>query len=136
MVTDETVNVVLEEAEIVDCEGDLEADDENIQYHLYALNRNDSNAVAYKVVHVSNRENNELSIATPVNNTVQLLTTPMNGPLYVLSNSNEIVTSESVRSATPCVTKLQVEGSQNMITGIKKVKIHTDLILFLCSFSL
>lgn len=133
---DETVGVVLEEAEIVDCEAEAEADDENVQYHLYAVNRGD-NTVTYKVMHVSDapRENNEVSIATPVNNAVQVLTSPLNGQFYVLSNSSDVVTSETTRTVAPRVAKLQIEGSQNIITGIKKVDcmillLHLTLLLF------
>lgn len=117
---DEAIGVVLEEAEIVDCDAEVEADDDNVQYHLYAINRGD-NTVAYKVMQVSNnhRENNE--VATPVNNTVQVLASPLNGQFYVLSNGNDVVTSESARAVTPHVTKLQIEGSQNIITNVKKV---------------
>ncbi|XP_011064021.1 PREDICTED: upstream stimulatory factor 2-like [Acromyrmex echinatior] len=116
----ETVDVVLEEAEIVDCDADEQQDDD-IQYHLYAINRR-NNTVAYKVMQVSNdsREDNEISIATPVNNTVQVLTAPLNGQLYVLSNSNDIVTTESTKAVVPSVAKLHIEGSQNIITTVKK----------------
>ncbi|XP_025268389.1 upstream stimulatory factor 1 isoform X2 [Camponotus floridanus] len=115
---DETIGVVLEEAEIVDCDAEVEADDDNVQYHLYAINRGD-NTVAYKVMQVSNnhRENNEVSIATPVNNTVQVLASSLNGQFYVLSNGNDVATSESARTVAPRVTKLQLEGSQNIITN-------------------
>lgn len=118
---DEAIGVVLEEAEIVDCDAEVEADDDNVQYHLYAINRGD-NTVAYKVMQVSNnhRENNEVSITTPVNNTVQVLASPLNGQFYVLSNGND-VTSESARAVAPRVTKLQIEGPQNIITNVKKV---------------
>lgn len=132
---DEAIGVVLEEAEIVDCDAEVEADDDNVQYHLYAINRGD-NTVAYKVMQVSNnhRENNEVSIATPVNNTVQVLASPLNGQFYVLSNGNDVVTSESARAVTPRVTKLQIEGSQNIITNVKKVNCFIllyDIILLL-----
>ncbi|XP_014470077.1 PREDICTED: upstream stimulatory factor 1-like isoform X3 [Dinoponera quadriceps] len=93
---DETVGVVLEEAEIVDCEAEAEADDDNIQYHLYAVNRGDS-TVTYKV-----------------------LASPLNGQFYVLSNGNDVVASETARSVAPRVAKLQIEGPQSIITGIKK----------------
>lgn len=118
---DDTIGVVLEEAEIVDCDAEVEADDDNVQYHLYAINRGD-NTVAYKVMQVSNnhRENNEVSIATPVNNTVQVLGSSLNGQLYVLSNGSDVA-SESARAVTPRVTKLQIEGSQNIVTNVKKV---------------
>lgn len=120
VVSAEAVDVVLEEAEIVDCDADVEHEDDNIQYHLY-VNRED-NTLAYKVMHVSNndREDNALSIATPINNTVQVLTSPLNGQLYVLSNGNNVVTSESAKAVVPSVAKLQIEGSQNIVTTVKK----------------
>jgi len=134
VVSAETVDVVLEEAEIVDCDAEAEPDDDNIQYHLYAVNRDD-NTVAYKVMHVSNndREDNELSIATPMNNTVQVLTTPLNGQLYVLSNGNDVVTSESAKAVVPSVAKLQIEGSQNIVTTVKKVSYSILLMNFILS---
>ncbi|XP_012535220.1 upstream stimulatory factor 2 isoform X2 [Monomorium pharaonis] len=118
--SDETVGVVLEEAEIVDCDADIKLDDDDIRYHLYAVNRDD-NAVEYKVMHVSNndREGNELSVATPMNSTVQVLTAPLNAQLYVLSNGNEIIT-DSATAVVPNVTKLQIEGSQNILSAKKK----------------
>lgn len=127
--------MVLEEAEIVDCdaevEADVEADDDNIQYHLYAVNRDD-NTVAYKVMQVSNNdsEDNNVSI-TPVNNTVQVLTTPLNGQLYVLSNGSDVVTSET--RVVPSVAKLQIEGTQNIVTSVKKVS-HLDIIDYVVVF--
>ncbi|KYN03845.1 Upstream stimulatory factor 2 [Cyphomyrmex costatus] len=118
----ETVDVVLEEAEIVDCDVDEQHED-NVQYHLYAINGR-NNTVAYKVMQISNndndREDNEVSIATSVNNTVQVLTSPLNGQLYVLSNSNDVVTSESTKAVVPSVAKLHIEGSQNIVTTVKK----------------
>lgn len=132
---DETIGVVLEEAEIVDCDAEVEADDDNVQYHLYAINRGD-NTVAYKVMQVSNnhRENNEVSIATPVNNTVQVLASSLNGQFYVLSNGNDVVTSESARTVAPRVTKLQLEGSQNIITNVKKVNFFSIIVLHFILF--
>lgn len=116
--------MVLEEAEIVDCDTDMNLEDDDIRYHLYAVNRDD-NAVEYKVMHVSNndREGNELSIATSVNSTVQVLSTPLNAQLYVLSNGNEIITSDSAGTVIPNVTKLQIEGSQNILSTKKKVSL-------------
>lgn len=131
IVSDETVGVVLEETEIVDAD---EPDDDNIQYHLYTVNRDD-NAVAYKLMHVSNndREGNEISpvIATPVNNTVQVLTSPLNGQLYVLSNGNDVVTSESARTVVPSVAKLQIEGSQNVVKKVNNLILLRHFILLL-----
>ncbi|KAL6254874.1 hypothetical protein P5V15_014216 [Pogonomyrmex californicus] len=121
VIADEAVGVVLEEAELVDCDVDGEIEDDNVQYHLYAVNRND-NAVAYKVMRVTNNhsEDNELSITGNVSNTVQVLTSPLNGQLYVLSNGNDVVTSESTTTVVPSVAKLHIEGSQNIVTTVNK----------------
>lgn len=122
-ISNDNVGVVLEEAEIIDCDTEIEtvAEEDNIQYQLCEVNRND-NAVAYRVVQVGDGHTNnaELSIATPINNTVQVLTSPINGQFYVLSNGNEVVASESTRTASPRV-KLQIDNPQNILTTIKKV---------------
>ncbi|KAL0125261.1 hypothetical protein PUN28_004501 [Cardiocondyla obscurior] len=72
-------------------------------------------------MHVRNndREENELSVATPVNTSVQVLTSSLNGQLYVLSNSNDAVTSESAR-VVPSVAKLQIEAAQSIVNTVKK----------------
>lgn len=122
-ISNDNVGVVLEEAEIIDCDTEIEtvAEEDNIQYQLCEVNRND-NTVAYRVVQVGDNHinNNELSIAAPINNTVQVLTSPINGQFYVLSNGNEVVSSESTRTVAPRV-KLQIDNPQNILTNIKKV---------------
>lgn len=122
-ISNDNVGVVLEEAEIIDCDTEIEtvAEEDNIQYQLCEVNRND-NAVAYHVVQVgdSHQNNAELSLAAPINNAVQVLTSPINGQLYVLSNGNEVVTTDSTRSVTPRV-KLQIDNPQTILTNIKKV---------------
>ncbi|KZC05260.1 PREDICTED: upstream stimulatory factor 1-like [Dufourea novaeangliae] len=121
-ITNDNVGVVLEEAEIIDCDTEIDnvTEEDNIQYQICEVNRND-NAVAYRVVQVGEGQanNTELSLTTPLNNTVQVLTSPINGQLYVLSNSNEVVTTESARTVTPRV-KLQIDNPQNILTTIKK----------------
>lgn len=121
-ISNDNVGVVLEEAEIIDCDTEIETitEEDNIQYQLCEVNRND-NAVAYRVVQVSDNHanNSELSIAAPINN-VQVLTSPINGQFYVLSNGNEVVTSETTRTVAPRV-KLQIDNPQNILTTIKKV---------------
>lgn len=123
-ISSDNVGVVLEEAEIIDCDTEIEAvtEENNIQYQLCEVNRND-NAVAYRVVQVGDNQSNntELSIAAPINNTVQVLTAPLNGQFYVLSNSNDVVTTETARTVAPRV-KLQIDNPQNILTNIKKVK--------------
>lgn len=122
-ISNDNVGVVLEEAEIIDCDTEIETvtEEDNVQYQLCEVNRND-NAVAYRVVQVGDghTNNTELSIATPINNTVQVLTSPINGQFYVLSNSNEVVTTESTRTVAPRV-KLHIDNPQNILTTIKKV---------------
>ncbi|KAK9303465.1 hypothetical protein QLX08_004867 [Tetragonisca angustula] len=121
-ISNDNVGVVLEEAEIIDCDTEIETitEEDNIQYQLCEVNRSD-NAVAYRVVQVSDSHtnNSELSIAAPINNTVQVLTSPINGQFYVLSNGNEVVTSETTRTVAPRV-KLQIDNPQNILTTIKK----------------
>ncbi|CAL7951903.1 unnamed protein product [Xylocopa violacea] len=120
--SNDNVGVVLEEAEIIDCDTEIEtvAEEDNVQYQLCEVNRND-NAVAYRVVQVGDNHTNntELSIAAPINNTVQVLTSPINGPFYVLSNGSDVIATESARTVTPRV-KLQIENPQNILTNIKK----------------
>lgn len=127
--SNDNVGVVLEEAEIIDCDTEIETvpEEDNIQYQLCEVNRND-NAVAYRVVQVndSHVNNAELSIATPINNAVQVLTSPINGQFYVLSNSTDIVTSESARTVAPRV-KLQIDNPQNILNTIKKVILSLSL---------
>ncbi|XP_031841388.1 upstream stimulatory factor 1 isoform X2 [Nomia melanderi] len=121
-ISNDNVGVVLEEAEIIDCDTEIDnvKEEDNIRYQICQVNRND-NAVAYRVVQVgeSQANNTELSITTPLNNTVQVLTSPINGQLYVLSNGNEVVATESARTVTPRV-KLQLDNPQNILTTIKK----------------
>lgn len=125
--------ILTEKANGAECEiEEIEAEDDNVQYHLYTVNRGDS-TMMYKVLQVNdnNRVNNEFSIATPVNNTVQVLTSPLNGQLYLLSNNSNIVTSDSARAVAPRVAKLQIEGPQNIITGVKKVKLFDIIVPFI-----
>ena len=121
-ISNDNVGVVLEEAEIIDCDTEIETvtEEDNIQYQLCEVNRND-NAVAYHVVQVGDNHTNnaELSLAAPINNAVQVLTSPINGQLYVLSNGNEVVTTDSTRSVAPRV-KLQIDNPQTILTNIKK----------------
>ncbi|XP_015177596.1 PREDICTED: upstream stimulatory factor-like isoform X3 [Polistes dominula] len=122
-ISDDNVKMVLTEAEIIDMDDNIEikSEDENVQYQLCQINKDES-AVAYRVVQVSDNqlENSELSVATPVNNTVQVLTSPLNGQLYLLSNGNEMLSSDSTRDIIPCVTKVKIEPSENLVLGAKK----------------
>ncbi|KAL2740938.1 upstream stimulatory factor 2-like isoform X1 [Vespula squamosa] len=122
-ICDDNIGMVLEEAEIIDTDGNIEitSEDDNVQYQFCQINRNES-TVAYRVVQVSDNhlDNNELSITTPVNNTVQVLTSPINGQFYLLSSGNEVLTSDSARNVMPRVAKVQIETSENLVPGIKK----------------
>ncbi|XP_017880154.1 upstream stimulatory factor 1-like [Ceratina calcarata] len=115
----ENVDVVLEEAEIIECGNEIEAvnEEENIQYQICEVNRNE-NAVAYRVVQVGESQQTD-SINTPINNTVQVLTSPINAQFYVLSNRNEVATESKTRNVAPRV-KLQIENPQSILTNIKK----------------
>lgn len=119
----DNIGMVLEEAEIIDADGNIEiaSEDDNVQYQFCHINRNES-TVAYRVVQVSDNhlDNSELSIATPVNSTVQVLTSPINGQFYLLSSGNEVLTSESTRNVMPRVAKVQIEASENLVPGLKK----------------
>ncbi|KAI4488598.1 hypothetical protein M0802_011488 [Mischocyttarus mexicanus] len=122
-ISHDNVKMVLTDAEIIDMDGNIEikTEDDNVQYQLCQINRDES-AVAYRVVQVSDNQldNSELSIATPVNNTVQVLTSPINGQVYFLSNGNEMVHSDSTKNVMPCVAKVQIEASDNLVLGGKK----------------
>ncbi|XP_053971615.1 upstream stimulatory factor 2-like [Hylaeus anthracinus] len=119
-ISNDNVGVVLEEAEIIDCDTEIETvtEDDNIQYQLCEVNRNDD-LIAYRVVEAGDghTNNSDLSIASPINNTVQVLTSPINGQFYVFGN--DVVATESTRSTAPRV-KLQLDNPQNILTTIKK----------------
>ncbi|EZA47675.1 hypothetical protein DMN91_012341 [Ooceraea biroi] len=109
--------IVIEEAEIVDCEGEAIGEDE-MRYQ---------EALAYRVVQVNgtaaiqSASEIELPVSQPGNNTVQVLTSPLNGQFYVIGNANDVfTTAQASRSLVPRTTTLQIETPRNCSTGLKK----------------
>lgn len=106
--------IVIEEAEIVDCDGDTVGED-GMRYQ---------EALAYRVVQVNGTTAGneiELPVAQPANNTVQVLTSPINGQFYVIGNANDVfTTAQTSRSLAPRGTTLQIETPRNASTGLKK----------------
>lgn len=113
---DGTAGIVIEEAEIVDCEGEPVAEHE-IRY---------PEALAYRVVQVNGtaaiQSANEIELpATQPNNTVQVLTSPLNGQFYVIGNANDVfTTAQASRSLVPRTATLQIETPRNCTAGLKK----------------
>ncbi|KAM0728490.1 Upstream stimulatory factor 2 [Formica fusca] len=109
--------IVIEEAEIVDCEGEPIGEDE-MRYQ---------EALAYRVVQVNGTtaiqptNEIELPVSQPGNNTVQVLTSPINGQFYVIGNANDVfTTAQASRSLVPRATTLQIETPRNCTSGLKK----------------
>ncbi|XP_053997368.1 upstream stimulatory factor 2-like [Hylaeus anthracinus] len=105
--------IVIEEAEIVDCEGENVGED-GLRYQ---------EALAYRVVQVNgSTAGNEIELpVTQPNNTVQVLTSPLNGQFYVIGNANDVfTTAQTSRSLVPRTTTLQIETPRNCTTGLKK----------------
>lgn len=109
--------IVIEEAEIVDCEGEPIGEDE-MRYQ---------EALAYRVVQVNGTtaiqptNEIELPVSQPGNNTVQVLTSPLNGQFYVIGNANDVfTTAQTSRSLVPRATTLQIETPRNCTSGLKK----------------
>ncbi|XP_018300193.1 upstream stimulatory factor 2 isoform X1 [Mycetomoellerius zeteki] len=112
-----TTGIVIEEAEIVDCEGEPVGDDE-MRY---------PETLAYRVVQVNGtaaiQSANEIEIpaSQPGNNTVQVLTSPLNGQFYVIGNANDVfTTAQTSRSLVPRTATLQIETPRNCTAGLKK----------------
>ncbi|XP_015176679.1 PREDICTED: upstream stimulatory factor 2-like isoform X1 [Polistes dominula] len=106
--------IVIEEAEIVDCEAEAVGDN-GMRYQ---------EALAYRVVQVNGNSSNneiELPVGQPGSNTVQVLTSPLNGQFYVIGNANDVfTTAQTSRSLVPRTTTLQIETPRNCTTGLKK----------------
>ncbi|XP_032688708.1 upstream stimulatory factor 2-like isoform X2 [Odontomachus brunneus] len=112
---DSGTGIVIEEAEFVDCEEPVGEDDMRYQETL-----------AYRVVQVNSTalqsaNEIELPVSQPGNNTVQVLTSPLNGQFYIVGNANDVfTTAQTSRSLVPRATTLQIETSRNCTTGLKK----------------
>lgn len=83
-------------------------------------------ALAYRVVQVNgttaiqSTNEIELPVPQPGNNTVQVLTSPLNGQFYVIGNANDVfTTAQASRSLVPRATTLQIEAPRNC-SGLKK----------------
>jgi upstream stimulatory factor len=88
-------------------------------------------ALAYRVVQVNgtaaiqSASEIELPVSQPGNNTVQVLTSPLNGQFYVIGNANDVfTTAQASRSLVPRTTTLQIETPRNCTAGLKKVCIN------------
>lgn len=113
----DTTGIVIEEAEIVDCEGEPVGEDE-MRY---------PETLAYRVVQVNgtaaiqSANEIELPVSQQGNNTVQVLTSPLNGQFYVIGNANDVfTTAQASRSLVPRAATLQIETPRNCTTGLKK----------------
>ncbi|XP_012274430.1 upstream stimulatory factor 2-like isoform X2 [Orussus abietinus] len=110
---EDSSGIVIEEAEFVDCDGDAVPED-GVRYQ---------EALAYRVVQVNGSSSSneiELPVGQPTNNTVQVLTSPLNGQFYVIGNANDVfTTAQTSRSLAPRTT-LQIETPRGATTGLKK----------------
>ncbi|CAK9819021.1 Upstream stimulatory factor 1 [Anthophora quadrimaculata] len=111
---DGSTGIIIEKAEIVDCEGETVGED-GMRYQ---------EALAYRVVQVNGTTAGneiELPVTQPGNNTVQVLTSPLNGQFYVIGNANDVfTTAQTSRSLVPRTTTLQIETPRNCTTVLKK----------------
>ncbi|XP_066585019.1 upstream stimulatory factor 2-like isoform X2 [Prorops nasuta] len=116
---EQNIGVMLEDSELLEC--DTMSEDDSVQYQFCEVNTNDD-GVAYQIVQVNqnNLDDTKLSIAHPVNGSVQILTSPINGQLYVLSNGNEVVATNTLKADQPGIAKLQVDTHENVNSGMRK----------------
>ncbi|XP_028048418.1 upstream stimulatory factor 2 isoform X2 [Monomorium pharaonis] len=84
-------------------------------------------ALAYRVVQVNgtaaiqSANEIELPVSQQGNNTVQVLTSPLNGQFYVIGNANDVfTTTQASRSLVPRTATLQIETPRNCTTSLKK----------------
>lgn len=85
-------------------------------------------ALAYRVVQVNgtasiqSANEIELPVSQSGNNTVQVLTSSLNGQIYVIGNPSDVFpAAQTSRSLVPRTTTLQIETPRNCTTGLKKV---------------
>ncbi|XP_017878330.1 upstream stimulatory factor 1-like isoform X2 [Ceratina calcarata] len=109
-----STGIVIEEAEIVECEGEPVGEG-GMRYQ---------EALAYRVVQVNGTTAGseiELPVTQSGSNTVQVLTSPLNGQFYVIGNANDVfTTAQTSRSLIPRTTTLQIETPRNCTTVLKK----------------
>lgn len=81
--------------------------------------------LTYRVVQVNGGppgSEMELPVNQVGTNTVQVLTSPLNGQFYVIGNANDVfTTAQTSRSLAPRSATLQLE-TPRASTGLKKVK--------------
>ncbi|XP_033208917.1 upstream stimulatory factor 2-like isoform X2 [Belonocnema kinseyi] len=81
-------------------------------------------ALTYRVVQVNGAPaGSEMDIQgnQPGGNTVQVLTSPLNGQFYVIGNANDVfTTAQTSRSLAPRSATLQLETPRASSTGLKK----------------
>lgn len=83
--------------------------------------------LAYRVVQVNgtaaiqSANEIELPVSQPGNNTVQVLTSPLNGQFYVIGNANDVFTTAQTSRSLPRAATLQIETPRNCTSGLKKV---------------
>lgn len=90
--------------------------------------------LAYRVVQVNGNSSNseiELPVTHQSGNSVQVLTTPLNGQFYVIGNANEVFTTSPSRSLAPRATTLQLETPRSMQPSVKKVFLFFQCILLI-----
>lgn len=112
------MRLVLEDAEFIE-----EDADDGTEEHYQLTDRNDE-VQAYRVISVNEINQSdqvEIPMTEAANNTVQVLTSPVSGQLYVISNGNNIF-AQNGRSITPRMTTLQIESSGTPTTTVKKVR--------------
>ncbi|XP_034939733.1 upstream stimulatory factor 1 isoform X2 [Chelonus insularis] len=111
---EDSTSIVIEEAEIVDCDAE-NVEEDGVHYQ---------ETLAYRVVQVNgNTVSNEIELPMTAqgNNAVQVLTSPINRQFYVIGNANDVfTTSQATRSLAPRTTTLQIETPRNTTPGIKK----------------
>ncbi|XP_020288114.1 upstream stimulatory factor 2-like [Pseudomyrmex gracilis] len=108
--------IVIEETEIVDCDGEPVVEDE-MHYQ---------EPLAYRIVQVNgtplqSANEIELPVSQQGNNTVQVLTSGLNGQFYVIGNPNDVfTTAQTSRSLMPRTATLQIETPRSCNPGLKK----------------
>ncbi|XP_001604715.2 upstream stimulatory factor 1 [Nasonia vitripennis] len=108
---EEQNSIVIEEAEIVDCDDAVGEDGMRYQETL-----------AYRVVHVNGAPNTEIELPNVTQAPLQVLTSPINGQFYVIGSANDVfTTAQTSRSVIPRATAtIQVETPRTATTGLKK----------------
>ncbi|XP_063978738.1 upstream stimulatory factor 1 isoform X2 [Diachasmimorpha longicaudata] len=134
---EDSAGIVIEEAEIVDCDG-VEKKIHNVSDICFiadealdplagdTVDTEDGiryqEALAYRVVQVNGNSvanEIELPVAQQGNGAVQVLTSPINGQFYVIGNANDVFsTAQGTRSLTP--RNMQIDTPRTATPGLKK----------------